>query len=104
AGSGRPARRETSSLFVLVAGRPRLGGLLLGVATRPRPFDAGVIAFWFFGHVGSFARFSTSSIGKLPPQSQWPPPHEPRSLCWQTPRPEPCAALADSFVIGSPNA
>src|SRR5205814_3470541 len=50
------------------------------------------------------ARSRTWSIGKPEPQSQWPPPHAPRSACWQTPRPDPCAWDAVSFVIGMPNA
>src|SRR5262249_23248357 len=52
----------------------------------------------------SFARAMTLSIGKPEPQSQWPPPQEPRSLCWQTPRPPDCACEADSLTTGIPNA
>src|SRR5215831_13977238 len=43
-------------------------------------------------------------MGNESPQSQWPPPHWPRLLCWQTPRPVVCASCGVSFVIGSPNA
>src|SRR5262245_7930379 len=50
------------------------------------------------------AMASTWSIGKSGPQSQWPPPQLPRSLCWQTPRPLPCASAADSRRMGMPNA
>jgi hypothetical protein len=31
-----------------------------------------------------------------------PPAADPRSRCWHTPRPEPCAWLADSFTMGMP--
>src|SRR5262245_45969297 len=44
----------------------------------------------------------TSSMGKLLPQSLWLPPQLPRSRCWHTPRPEPCASPLDSFLIGMP--
>src|SRR5262245_26102936 len=43
-------------------------------------------------------------MGKSGPQSQWPPPQLPRSLCWHTPVPPPWASLAVRPTMGMPKA
>src|SRR5215831_10077787 len=89
--------------LVGVALRPRLRRLLVRVFARLGPDDLALLCKQFV-HQTFLASERTSSIGNEPPQSQCPPPQEPRSECWQTPLPEPCACVGFSLVIGIPNA